>query len=104
MSNARIKPKGDVCTTATEAGAAGLAFVRIIADGQLEGAKPIREGLNVEQTAALVEACAAQEGDLLLLAAGKSPVVNKCDPPVLWCHSLSNMSQRSRSCATQPGW
>lgn len=63
---------------AVEAGAAGLAFVRVAAGGALEGAKALREGLDEAQAAALIEACGASEGDLLLLAAGTPPVVNRC--------------------------
>lgn len=73
-----MKPKGDICGVATIAGAAGLAFVRVAAEGQIEGAKAIREGLTAVQTAALLDTCAASEGDLLLIVAGQAAVVNRC--------------------------
>ena len=79
LSNARVKPKGDVCKAATDAGAAGLAFVRVAAGGELEGAKALREALaEGSRKDDLLAACQAGEGDLLLLAAGKPAVVNKC--------------------------
>ena len=61
-------------------GAAGLAFLRVAAGGQLEGAKAIRDGLQAEQVAQMVDLCGAAEGDLLLIAAGDTAVVNRCVP------------------------
>ena len=69
---------------ATEAGAKGLAFLRVVAGRQLEGAKALREGLDEAQAACLLDDCGAQEGDLLLLVAGKHTLVNKCaGPPIV---------------------
>ncbi|KAF6263693.1 aspartyl-tRNA synthetase [Scenedesmus sp. NREL 46B-D3] len=78
VSNSRLKPpKGDVVNEAIAAGAAGLAFMRVQAGGAVDAAKPIREGLDEQQLAALLAAAQAEEGDLLLFAAGPAPVVNK---------------------------
>jgi aspartyl-tRNA synthetase len=87
ISNSRLKPKGDVARVAVEAGAGGLAFARV-ANGQLEGAKPLREGLDAEQTAQLIGLCQAADGDLLLFAAGPEAVVNRCVPPHAGASSL----------------
>jgi aspartyl-tRNA synthetase len=78
ISNSRIKPKGDVAAEASRGGAGGLAFLRVVEGRQLEGAKALREGLSPEQQAALLNRCGAEEGDLLLFAAGDASVVNRC--------------------------
>lgn len=78
ISNSRLKPKGDVAAEAMSGGAAGLAFLRVAEGGELEGAKPLREGLSAEQKTALIEQCGAVPGDLLLFAAGDAAIVNKC--------------------------
>ncbi|KAL6761701.1 aspartyl-tRNA synthetase [Haematococcus lacustris] len=75
ISNSRIKPKGDIANEAVAAGAAGLAYVRVLEGGAIEAAKPIKEGLAPEQVAGLLAACGALPGDLLLLAAGRRPLV-----------------------------
>jgi aspartyl-tRNA synthetase len=78
VSNSRVKPKGDVCQAAVDAGAAGLAFLRVGDDAQLDGAKALREGLDDIARAKLLEICGAQAGDLLLFAAGRPLLVNQC--------------------------
>ncbi|KXZ54353.1 hypothetical protein GPECTOR_5g434 [Gonium pectorale] len=75
ISNTRIKPKGDIANEAVAAGAAGLASIRVAADGSLDAAKPIKEGLSAEQAKQLLDSTGAQPGDLLLLAAGPRDVV-----------------------------
>eukprot|EP00879_Flechtneria_rotunda_P005085 GHRR01005363.1.p1 GENE.GHRR01005363.1~~GHRR01005363.1.p1 ORF type:complete len:690 (+),score=231.65 GHRR01005363.1:2113-4182(+) len=78
ISNSRLKaPKGDIVQEAVAAGAAGLAIMRVGAGGAVEAAKPVKEGLDEQQQAELLAAAGAQEGDLLLLAAGPTPIVNK---------------------------
>lgn len=42
-------------------GAAGLAFMRVQAGGAIDAAKPIREGLDEQQLAALLAAAQAEE-------------------------------------------
>ena len=83
LSNARVKPKGDVFAEAVEGGAAGLAFARVeaglaAAEGPaLAAPKPLREGLDADRVRRLLELTDAAEGDLLLLAAGEPATVNK---------------------------
>jgi len=78
ISNSRLKPpKGDVAAEAIKGGAKGLAFARVAAGGELDAAKPIREGFSPEDTAKLLEAAGAAEGDLILLIADKEAVANK---------------------------
>lgn len=43
------------------AGAAGLAFMRVLADGGIDAAKPIKEGLSPQHVADLLAATQAQE-------------------------------------------
>jgi aspartyl-tRNA synthetase len=82
ISNSRIKPKGDVAAQATRGGAGGLAFLRVV-DGSLDGAKALRDALSAEQKAAIIQACSAEEDDLLLIAAGSAGIVNKYACPRL---------------------
>ncbi|KAI8466369.1 MAG: aspartyl-tRNA synthetase [Monoraphidium minutum] len=77
ISNSRVKPKGDIANEAVAAGAAGLAFIRVQEGGAIDAAKPIKEGLNEAQAAALVAATGAKPGDLLLLAAGPAATVHR---------------------------
>ncbi|GLI62306.1 hypothetical protein VaNZ11_004913 [Volvox africanus] len=77
ISNTRIKPKGDIANEAVAAGAAGLAAIRVGADGSLDAAKPIKEGLSLQQGEQLLATAGAGPGDLLLLAAGPADVVNR---------------------------
>ncbi|KAL4858257.1 Aspartate--tRNA(Asp/Asn) ligase [Chlorella vulgaris] len=77
ISNARVKPKGDVSNEAIAGGAAGLVYVRVVEGGGIEAAKPVMEGLTSDQQAALVAGLGGQPGDLLLLAAGPPATVNK---------------------------
>ncbi|GAX76683.1 hypothetical protein CEUSTIGMA_g4129.t1 [Chlamydomonas eustigma] len=76
LSNSRLKPKGDIANEAVAGGAAGLAFIRVLEGGAIDAAKPIKEGLNEQQVAAVLASCGGcQAGDLLLLAAGPKPIV-----------------------------
>eukprot|EP00873_Tetraselmis_striata_P022037 jgi/Tetstr1/442301/TSEL_030442.t1 len=77
ISNSRIKPKGDIAAEAVKAGSPGVAFLRVLEDGEIDAAKPIKEGLSAEAVAAVLEASAAQPGDLLLFGAGDTALVNK---------------------------
>jgi aspartyl-tRNA synthetase len=78
ISNARIKPKGDIASEATSAGSKGIAFARVAADGKtLEGAKALVGGLSEAQGEALIERMGAGPEDLLLIAAGEEALVNK---------------------------
>lgn len=89
ISNARLKPGGDVAKEATDAGAAGIVHARVVVDDNggafgLEAAKGLKDGLSPEQVsavlAALVEADSSSSddsspppiaaGDLVVFAAG----------------------------------
>ena len=76
LSNARVKPGGDVANEAVEAGAKGLAFLRVAEGGILEGPKPLREGLGPSAQAGVLEATGAGPGDLLLFVADSEATVN----------------------------
>ena len=77
ISNSRIKPKGDIFAEAVAGGAGGLAFARVGEDGAtLEGPKALCEGL-APMSAALISACGAGAGDLILFGAGAEATVNK---------------------------
>ena len=76
LSNARVKPGGDVANEAVEAGAKGLAFLRVGEDGQMEGPKPLREGLGAAAQSAVVEVTGAEPGDLLLFVADAEATAN----------------------------
>ncbi|EFJ50305.1 hypothetical protein VOLCADRAFT_58252 [Volvox carteri f. nagariensis] len=77
ISNTRIKPRGDIANEAVAAGSAGLASIRVSADGSLDAAKAIKEGLSGQQAEQLLRETGAGPGDLLLLAAGPTDVVNR---------------------------
>ncbi|KAL3133042.1 hypothetical protein ABBQ38_006948 [Trebouxia sp. C0009 RCD-2024] len=77
ISNARIKTKGDVANEASEAGLRGLVQIRVEAGGAAQAAKAITDGLSGQQIEDVMTACEAQEGDLLLFAAGNESTVNR---------------------------
>ena len=58
-------------------------YIRVLEGGQIDAAKPVKEGLSSEAVAALIAACSetgdagAQPGDLLLIAAGPKATVAK---------------------------
>ncbi len=76
ISNVRIKPGGDVFKIAAEAGAKGLAYVRVRADGAVDTIGAIKDNLGPEQMAELLRRTGATEGTLLLFGAGPTPIVN----------------------------
>eukprot|EP00899_Mesostigma_viride_P006975 jgi/Mesvir1/16279/Mv08521-RA.2 len=78
ISNSRLKGKGDILAEAVAGGAKGLAFARVAPDGMsLEAAAAIKDNLSPDQQAAIVAACRAAAGDLLLFGAGALGDVNK---------------------------
>lgn len=77
ISNVRIKPKGDLFQEATEAGAKGLAYIRVREDGELDTIGAIKDNLTPEQKAELLARTQAKPGDLLLFGAGETAIVNK---------------------------
>jgi aspartyl-tRNA synthetase len=77
ISNVRIKPGGDVFAEAQAAGAGGLAFIRVREGGEIDSIGAIKDNLNAEQKAELLERTGAQPGTLLLFGAGDTATVNK---------------------------
>lgn len=77
ISNVQIKPGGDLFKEATEAGAKGLAYIRVKADGQIDTIGAIKDNLSDEQKAEIIRRTNAKAGDLLLFGAGDMATVNK---------------------------
>jgi hypothetical protein len=42
-------PQGDIANEAVAGGAAGLAYMRVLEGGDIDAAKPVKEGLSPEQ-------------------------------------------------------
>lgn len=82
ISNSRVKPKGDVCSEAQAAGAAGLVAIRVVSSESsaseldIEAAKPVVEGIGHDSRRELLTAMGASPGDLLLFVAGPEATVN----------------------------
>lgn len=76
FSNERIK-KGDVFKEASEAGAKGLAFIRVRENGEIDTIGAIKDNLTEEQKQELLDRTGAKAGYLLLFAAADAPTVNK---------------------------
>jgi aspartyl-tRNA synthetase len=76
ISNVRIKPGGDLFKEASEAGAKGLAFIRVRENGEIDTIGAIKDNLTPELTQTLLMRTGAQAGDLLLFGAGSSSIVN----------------------------
>ncbi len=77
LSNVRIKPGGDLFKVAQEAGAKGLAYLRVRAGGEIDTIGALRDNLTPEQKRQLLTQTGAEPGDLLLFAAGPAPQVHK---------------------------
>ena len=76
ISNVRIKPGGDIFQVAQEAGAGGLAFIRI-KNNDIDTIGAIKNNLNKEKISELLNKTGAKEGDLILLGAGDTKIVNQ---------------------------
>lgn len=76
ISNARIKTQGDVASEAADAGVKGLVQIRL-EGGAPQAPKAVTEGLSSQQIDNVLTSCDAQEGDLLLFAAGNEATVNR---------------------------
>lgn len=76
ISNMRIKPGGDLFKEATEAGAKGLAYIRVREDG-IDTIGAIKDNFSEAQKQELLARTNAEPGDLLLFGAGDIPTVNK---------------------------
>ena len=76
ISNVRIKPKGDLFKVATDAGARGVAYIRVREGGEIDTIGAIKDNLTSEQKQVLLERTNAQPGHLLLFGAGDISTVN----------------------------
>ena len=76
ISNVRIKPGGDIFQVAQDAGAGGLAFIRVKGD-ELETIGAIKNNLNKKDITDILEITEAKDGDLILLGAGSTKIVNQ---------------------------
>ena len=77
ISNVRIKPGGDVFKEASEAGARGLAYIRVRDDGGIDTIGAIKDNLSDEQKQEILRRTNAKPGHLLLFGAGDTATVNK---------------------------
>ena len=77
ISNVRIKPGGDLFKAATEAGAKGLAYLRVRANGEIDTIGAIKDNLSADQKEELLARTGAHPGHLLLFGAGPTAIVNK---------------------------
>ncbi|WP_373538547.1 aspartate--tRNA ligase [Chamaesiphon sp.] len=77
ISNVRIKPGGNLFKEATEAGAKGLAYIRVLANNEIDTIGAIKDSLSEEHKYQLLKLTGAQPGDLLLFGAGDAAMVNK---------------------------
>lgn len=77
ISNVRIKPGGDMFKEASEAGAKGLAYIRVRENGEIDTIGAIKDNLTAEQKAEILKRTSATSGHLLLFAAADATTVNK---------------------------
>jgi len=77
ISNVRIKPGGDLFKEATEAGAKGLAYIRVREGGEIDTIGAIKDNLTEEQKQEILSRTGAEAGHLLLFGAGDTATVNK---------------------------
>ncbi len=76
ISNVRIKPGGDIFQVAQEAGAGGLAFIRV-KENDIDSIGAIKNNLTKSNITELLELTNAEDGDLILLGAGNTSIVNQ---------------------------
>jgi aspartyl-tRNA synthetase len=77
ISNVRIKPGGDLFKEASEAGAKGLAYIRVREGGEIDTIGAIKDNLSEAQKAEILQRTGAVPGTLLLFAAAPATTVNK---------------------------
>ncbi|AFZ21158.1 aspartate--tRNA ligase [Allocoleopsis franciscana] len=77
ISNVRIKTGGDLFKEAIEAGAKGVAYIRVRDDGEIDTIGAIKDNLTEAQKQELLERTGAKPGHLLLFGAGSADIVNK---------------------------
>ncbi|MEL7503533.1 MAG: aspartate--tRNA ligase [Cyanobacteria bacterium J06554_6] len=76
ISNVRIKPGGDLFKVATDAGARGVAYVRVRENGEIDTIGAIKDNLTDAQKQELLSRTGAEPGHLLLFGAGDAATVN----------------------------
>lgn len=76
ISNVRIKPGGDLFKIAADAGAKGLAYIRVREDNAIDTIGAIKDNITETQKQELITRTGAEPGTLLLFGAGPTPVVN----------------------------
>lgn len=77
FSNVRIKTGGDLFKEASEAGAKGLAYIRVKEGGKLDTIGAIKDNLSEDQKQEILKRTQAKPGYLLLFGAGETNTVNK---------------------------
>ena len=77
ISNVQIKPGGDLFREATEAGAKGIAYIRVKEDNKLDTIGAIKDNLTEDKKTELLLRTGAKPGYLLLFGAGDTDTVNK---------------------------
>ena len=77
ISNVRIKPGGDLFKEANEAGAKGVAYIRVRENGEIDTISAIKDNLTQAQKQELLTRTGATAGTLLLFAADSVNTVNK---------------------------
>ncbi|MCG6136074.1 MAG: aspartate--tRNA ligase [Nostoc sp. LLA-1] len=77
ISNVRIKPGGDLFKEASEAGAKGLAYIRVRENGEIDTIGAIKDNLSEAQKQEILQRTGAKAGHLLLFGAGDTATVNK---------------------------
>ena len=77
ISNVRIKPGGDLFKEACEAGAKGIAYIRVRENGEIDTIGAIKDNLTDTQKEELLRRTNATDGHLLLFGAGPADIVNK---------------------------
>ncbi|PSB57326.1 aspartate--tRNA ligase [Chamaesiphon polymorphus] len=77
ISNVRIKPGGNLFKEATEAGAKGLAYIRVLENNEIDTIGAIKDSLSDQSKQQLLTLTGAKPGDLLLFGAGDAAMVNK---------------------------
>jgi aspartyl-tRNA synthetase len=77
ISNVRIKPGGNLFKEASEAGAKGLAYIRVLENNEIDTIGAIKDSLSEASKQQLLTITGAKPGDLLLFGAGDAAMVNK---------------------------
>jgi len=76
ISNVRIKPGGDLFRVAAEAGAKGLAYIRVRENNAIDTIGALKDNLSEDRMQELLQRTGAEPGTLLLFGAGPREIVN----------------------------